>query len=144
MRPHYTSVGEIKKTNTLSATEETSAYEIALELLETSFQGMPIVNSQNQVVGKVSEIQLLKALSEGKDLEKTEAGEIMELCPPCIRETTPLEEAVSLMVQEHLLRIPVVDDHHRLIWTVTRHDVLRAWMGVWLPEERGGHVEVFA
>lgn len=129
MKPHFATVGEIKKTNILSAREETSAFEIALALLESGFHGMPIVNSKDQVVGKVSEIDLITALAEGKDLKETPAGEVMKACPVVIDEATPLEEVAYYMMQYHLFRIPVVDEKKHLVGTVTRHDLLRGWMG---------------
>lgn len=129
MKPHFATVGEIKKTNTLSAREETSAFEIALALLESGFHGMPIVNSNGQIVGKVSEIDLIKALAEGRDLKATPVGEVMKTCPVVIDEATPLEEAAYYMMQLHLFRIPVVDGEKHFVGTVTRHDVLRGWMG---------------
>lgn len=129
MKSHYATVGEIKRTNTLSVREETPAYQVVLRLLETGLHGMPVVSSKGDVVGEVSEIDLLKALMEGKDLERTPAGEIMAPCPLVIDKTTPLEEAALRMMQLHLLRIPVVDEKNRLIGMVTRHDVLRGWMG---------------
>jgi CBS domain-containing protein len=129
MKPHFTTVGDIKKTNTLSAREETPAHEIALSLLESGFHGMPIIDSKDLVVGKVSEIDLIKALMEGKDLKETAAKEIMQNCAIIIDETTPLEEVAHYMAELHLFRIPVVDKKRHLVGTVTRHDVLRGWLG---------------
>ncbi len=88
---------------------------------------MPIVNSEDQVVGKVSELDLIRALMEGKDLKETEAGELMQRCPVVVNEETPLEEVASYMMQLHLFRIPVVDEENRLVGTITRHDLLRLW-----------------
>lgn len=129
MEPHYGKIGDIKKTNTLAAREETPAYDIALTLLESGFHGMPVVNSEDRVVGKVSEIDLLKALMEGKDLKEVRACEVMKIKASVIHESTPLAEAARLMSDEHLFRLAVVDEKDRLIGTVTRHDVLRGWMG---------------
>jgi len=129
MKPHFATVGEIKKTNTLSAREGTPAFDIAMALLESGLHGMPILNSKDQVVGKVSEIDLIKALTEGKDLKETPAEEVMKTCPVVIDETTPLEEAAHYMMQLHLFRIPVVDEKNHLVGTITLHDVLRGWMG---------------
>lgn len=129
MKPHFATVKEIKKTNTLSARGETPAYHIALALLESGLHGLPIVDSEERVVGKVSEIDLIRALMEGKDLKETPAAELMQSCPVVIDEETPLQDAASYMIQLHLFRIPVVDEKHHLIGSVTRHDLLRGWMG---------------
>ena len=129
MKPHYATVKDIKKTNTLMAREDTPAYQIAQTLLESGFHGVPIVNSEDHVVGKVSEIDLLKALLEGKDLKQIKAYQVMEPSIPVIHESTRLEEAARMMHDEHLLRIPVVDEEEHLVGTLTRHDVLRGWMG---------------
>lgn len=129
MKPHYATVGDIKKTNTLSAREETPAYQIALALLESGLHGMPILDSEERVVGKVSELDLLKALMEGKDLEKTRAAELMRNCPVVIDQETPLEEVAQYMTELHLFRIPVVDAEKHLVGSITRHDLLRGWMG---------------
>ncbi|MBI3803745.1 MAG: CBS domain-containing protein [Nitrospirae bacterium] len=129
MKPHYATVGNIKKTNTLSAREETPAYQVALALLESGLHGMPILNSEDRVVGKVSEVDLLKALIEGKDLEKVLAAEVMRSCPVVIDQTTSLEEVANYMVELRLFRIPVVDGENHLVGSVTRHDVLRGWIG---------------
>lgn len=129
MRPHFATVGDIKKTNTLSAREETSAHQIAMALLESGFHGMPVLNSEDRIVGKVSEIELIKALMEGKDLKEVSAAEVMTECFLVIDEATSLEEVAHYMMQLHLFRIPVVDEKKHLVGTVTRHDVLRGWIG---------------
>jgi predicted transcriptional regulator len=129
MKPHFETVGEVKKTNTLSAREETPAYQVALALLESGLHGMPILDSKEKVVGKVTELDLLKALMEGKELEKIPASEVMRSCPVIIAEGTSLEEAAQYMVDLHLFRIPVVDAENHLVGSITRHDVLRGWLG---------------
>lgn len=128
MKAHYATVGEIRRT-TLSAREETPAYQVVLRFLETGLHGIPVVNAKGDVVGEVGEIDLLKALMEGKDLERTPVGEIMAPCPLVIDGMTPLEEAAHRMMEHHLLRIPVVDQNNRLLGTITRRDLLRGWVG---------------
>jgi CBS domain-containing protein len=44
MKPHFKTIGEIMITNTLVATENTSAYTAAVRLLETSFQGLLVLD----------------------------------------------------------------------------------------------------
>jgi CBS domain-containing protein len=54
---------------------------------------------------------------------------------------TPLEQAVEIMEANQLVRLPVLNGG-RFIGSVSRHDLLRAWLGVWLDSERGNYAEV--
>ena len=141
MQPRFKTVGEIRITNKLSCAEDVPAYVVALELLDTSFQGLPVLNRSGRVVGKLTEIDLLNALKAGRDLKTTLAGEIMAPPPPIVRPETPIEEAIEIMDVNRLVRLPVIDAG-RFIGSVTRHDLLRAWLGLWLDHEKGSHVEV--
>jgi len=136
MRPHFQTIGDIRISNTLSCTEETPANDVAMKLLTAGFQGLPVLDDSGAVVGKITEMELLKALKQGRDLKQTTVKEIMAPAPPVISTTTPLEAAVDLMDAYHLLRLPVMRDR-RFAGSVTRHDLLRAWLGVWV--DHGGH-----
>jgi CBS domain-containing protein len=54
--------------------------------------------------------------------------------PPVISTETTVEEAVEIMDANHLLRLPVIAGG-RFIGNVTRHDLLRAWMGYWVDQD---------
>jgi predicted transcriptional regulator len=141
MKPHFRTVGEVIITNTLFAMEDSPAYAVAMKLLSKSFQGLPVLDHSGKVVGKVTEIDLLKALKAGKDLQETKVKEIMAGAPPVIDTETLLEQAVEIMDRYHLIRLPVMKCD-RYIGSVTRHDLLRAWLGVWMDDERGSYAEV--
>jgi CBS domain-containing protein len=141
MRPCFKTVGEIKITNKLSCEENVPAYTVALELLETNFQGLAVLNRSGRVVGKLTEIDLLNALRSGRDLKTITAGEIMAPIPPVVGPETLIEEAIEIMDLNRLVRLPVIDKG-RFIGSVTRHDLLRAWLGMWLDYEKGSHIEV--
>jgi CBS domain-containing protein len=135
MKPHFKTLGEIMISNKLSASEEASAYAVAVELLEANYQGLPVLDYSGKVVGKVTEIDLLKALKDGRDLKAVRVKDIMALAPPVLNTETSLEKAVELMDSHHLLRLPVMKES-RFIGSVTRHDLLRAWLGYWVEPER--------
>jgi len=141
MKPHFRTVGEIIITNTLFAMEESPAYAVAMRLLSKSFQGLPVLDPSGNIVGKVTEINLLKALKSGKNLHKTMVREIMAEAPPVVDTETPLERAVEIMEANQLVRLPVMKDG-RFIGSVSRHDLLRAWLGVWMDHEKGSYAEV--
>jgi hypothetical protein len=76
MQPYFKTIGEIRITNTLSTTEDSPAYAVAVKLLFTGFQGLPVLDHFGKVVGKVTEMDLLKALKASKDLKATRVREI--------------------------------------------------------------------
>ena len=52
MKPHFKTIGEIRITNKLSATEDTLAYTVAVKLLSISFQGLPVLDASDKVVAR--------------------------------------------------------------------------------------------
>jgi len=129
MKPTFETIGQIRQGNSLYAYENSSAFDVARELLHSGFTGMPVVDRNDRVVGVVSEYDLLRALRGRTSLTEVSVKEIMTPCPIVVEETTSLEEASKIMVDSHLPRLPVVKDKV-LVGTVTRHDIIRAWVGM--------------
>ena len=57
--------------------ESTAAKDILHVLLSAHITGMPVTDSEDNVVGVITEFDLLKALQCGKDLWDTAASELM-------------------------------------------------------------------
>jgi len=136
MQPHFRTIGDITLTNSLAASEETSAHAVAMKLLQAGYQGLPVLDQQGRVVGKITEITLLRALKDGRDLKRTTVREIMAPAPPIVSMETPLEVAMEIMETHRLIRLPVMRGN-RFLGSVTRHDLLRAWLGVWVDHHSG-------
>lgn len=143
MQPRFQTVGDIRITNALWVGEETTAYAAAMKLLDSCLSGLPVLDHSKNIVGKLTEIDLLNALRAGKNLRLVPAREIMAPPPPIVSAETPLELAVEIMDAHGLIRLPVVNGG-RFIGSVTRHDLLRAWLGVWVERDfqRRGYAEV--
>jgi predicted transcriptional regulator len=52
--------------------------------------------------------------------------DVMTANPITIRPDAPLADAAHLMLDKRVNRLPVVDDHQRLVGILTRHDLLFA------------------
>ena len=63
-------VGQIVPTNQVKFREKQNGMDVANELLVTRMPGGVVVNEKNQLVGFISEFDLLGALEAGKDLRK--------------------------------------------------------------------------
>jgi predicted transcriptional regulator len=61
----------------VAARKNASARDIALQLLTGLYSGVPVTDDQGHVIGVVTEFDLVEAIQEGKELNKTTAEEIM-------------------------------------------------------------------
>lgn len=125
----FRTLGEIDGTNGLRFQPKQTALAIALELLSAHETGAPIVNEAGKYVGFVSEFDLLGAIESGQDLDKITADKLMNRDHYIADESTTIRDAIRLMNEKHLLNIPVIKAG-QVAYSVTRHDLLRARIGI--------------
>ena len=107
---------------------EDTVDRLAGAMSEGGFGSVPILAKDEKLVGIVSEFDLLKAIEEGKDLEKVVAGEIMIKDPITVTRKTLAMEIVHLLQKKHLIRTPVVDDAGKLVGVVSRRDIIQGYL----------------
>ena len=122
-------VGQIRGTNTIILHAGQNGMLVALELLSTHTPGAPVVDARNEFIGFISEFDVLRALEAGKDLSKLTAEDIMVHDRIAVTAETTIEEAVKTMEDKRLLNLPV-KQNGSVAYSVTRHDLLRAWIGI--------------
>jgi predicted transcriptional regulator len=125
----FRTLGEIDGTNGLRFQAKQTALAIALELLSSHISGAPIVNDAGKFVGFVSEFDLLSAIESGQDLSTITADKLMNKEHYVADESTSIADAIQLMKEKHLLNIPVIKQG-QVAYSVTRHDLLRARIGL--------------
>lgn len=130
----FKTVGQIVGTNELLFHAGQNGLAIAVELLSTHTSGAPVVDGKGKFIGFISEFDVLGALESGKDLSKLRAEEIMNKQPIAVHESTTIAEAVKMMKDKHLLNLPV-EKNGKVAYSVTRHDLLRAKIGLGLDIE---------
>ena len=128
-QPHFTTVGELNFTNSLRFSPDTPCMDIGIELLSSHLSGGPVVGKDGRFLGFVSESDLLKALDGSKDLRTVRAQEIMNKEPFLIKDSTPIKDAVHMMLKNNLLNLCVAEGGI-VTKTYTRHDLLRGYIGV--------------
>ncbi len=122
-RTMKTKVRDMMTTRIVAATREYNGRDLAALLLSGSFSGIPIIGPGNHLVGMVTEFDLLKAMVEGKDLHALTAEDIMSPDPISVQEHQTAQEAITVMISQKIIRLPVVRDG-KLIGLIARSDIL--------------------
>jgi CBS domain-containing protein len=99
------------------------ARDLVLQLLSGMYSGLPVVNSDREVIGVVTEFDLLFAIQAGKDLRITRAEELMSK-PICVQEDEDLDAVIAKMTANGIIRLPVVQEDGKLVGVVARCDIL--------------------
>ena len=125
----FKTVGQIHATNSLVFQLNQNAMGVAIELLSSHKTGAPVVDARNEFIGFISEIDLLRMLEAQKDLNQLTAEEVMVHDRISVTNDTSIEEAVKIMAEKRLLTLPV-ETNGKVTRSITRHDLLRAWIGL--------------
>ena len=130
----FKTVGQVQATNDLVFGRTHNAMGVAVELLTTHTPGAPVVDDAGQFIGFVSEFDILRALSAEKDLNQLTAGDVMGKDRIAVTDETSIEDALKLMDEKRLLNLPV-QRNGKVTHSITRHDILRAWIGLGIDIE---------
>ena len=102
--------------------------KLAREMTAGGFGSVPVVDTNGEVIGIVTEFDILKAIREGKKLSDITAVEIMTSNPLTVGLKATAPELISLLQDNHLIRVPVVDDNNKLAGIVARQDILEGYV----------------
>ena len=91
------------------ADPKASVRHIGKQLLAGPYSGMPVTDGARQVIGMVTEFDLLKAVGEGKDLAQTLVEEIMSTAVITTDIDTPVSEVMTLMREKKVRRLPITE-----------------------------------
>jgi len=125
----FKTIGQVRATNDLVFTRKQNAMGIAVELLTTHTPGAPVVDGEGRFAGFISEFDILRALEAGKDLNRLTAEDIMAKDRISVTDDTSIEDAVKIMEEKRLLNLPI-ERNGKVAYSITRHDLLRAWIGL--------------
>jgi predicted transcriptional regulator len=130
----FKTVGQIHATNNLIVQRNQNAMGVALDILASHTSGAPVVNERGEFIGFISEFDILRALHAKKDLNQLLAEEVMVKEHISVKNDTSIDEAVKIMEVKRLLSLPVETDG-KVTHSITRHDLLRAWIGLGMDTE---------
>ncbi|HHT9120304.1 MAG TPA: CBS domain-containing protein [Candidatus Hypogeohydataceae bacterium YC41] len=108
----------------VSARKSAPARDVAMQLLCGLYSGMPVTDESGNVEGVVTELDLLKATREKKELTRLTAGDIMTKDVVTVDVDDPVEKALDVLMDKRFIRVPVVQEG-KLVGVISRCDILR-------------------
>ena len=123
-------VRDIMTRTVMTLTPQQSVPEAITLLARHRFRHFPVVEESRDLmglVGVVSDRDLLRALTRGPGAERMTVQEIMETQVMTVRPETPLSATATVMLQQRINCVPVLDDEKRLCGIVTSADLLRVF-----------------
>jgi CBS domain-containing protein len=146
-------VGEVMTSKQIFSVHPETTIDEALEILVNNrITGLPVLDESNQLVGVVSDYDLLsldhisgdrttsdifpdistnwQAFNEVQKLIVKNHGRVVEDVmtpdPITVEYDTPLETAARILLEQRIRRLPVVDQQGKLIGMFSRGDVIKA------------------
>jgi len=139
-------IKELMSNNPVAVGPETPLRDVAIILTENGFSGLPVIGERLEVLGVVSEADILvkeqgpadrrggvlgwllaDEVPDAAKLAARTAGEAMTSPAITVRPDAHVSYAARLMTENGIKRLPVVDSHGTLAGIVTRADLVRAF-----------------
>ncbi|MFE7894725.1 CBS domain-containing protein [Streptomyces sp. NPDC057412] len=141
----HRTVSDLMTTSVVKVHRSTGFKDIAKLLAEYDVTAVPVVDDEDQVVGVVSEADLLRkeaaqldpagllpvlrpAPADRTKAEATTAEGLMSGPAVTARPQWTAVEAAQVMERHHVKRLPVVDETGRLLGLISRADLLRVFL----------------
>ena len=100
---------------------------IASALVDRGYGSLPAVDDDMNLIGIVSEDDLLKVLLEKQDEKELLAKDLMTKNPITVHEDMSILDVIKILEENKLIRIPVTKGT-RLVGIITRRDVLYCYL----------------
>ena len=120
-------VGQLMEKCVQSANRDSKAELLASYMME-GFGSVPIIDNLKNLVGIVSEFDLLKSLRKGNKLGEVLASDIMTPNPISAFQGMDVPALIDILQNNHLIRVPVIDGNGKLIGIIARRDILRGYL----------------
>jgi CBS domain-containing protein len=119
--------GQAMETGVNFCHSSTSWRNISSVLVDKGYGSLPVVDDDMNLIGIVSEYDLLGVLLEKRDEKTIKAEDIMTKNPITVEEDTSIFDVIKTLEGHKLIRVPVVKGS-RLVGILTRRDVLYCYL----------------
>ena len=126
------SIKSIMIDNPVSAHKDNTLEKLKKIMDDCLFSHIPIVNNENQLIGIVSKIDMLKAFWETASPTKENTQKFFDIkvskimCKDVIRlkESSDIKQAIDVLMDKSFHSLPIVDYNNKLVGIITTNDLL--------------------
>lgn len=105
------------------ASVDTSVTEIARMMAKDDIGAVPI-GDDDRLVGMLTDRDIaVRVVAKARDPERTKAAEVMTKGIVWCQASATVEDAIHLMDQKKIRRLPVIDDNKRLVGMLSLGDI---------------------
>lgn len=137
-----TPIRELMTNLVVTVSEDLTVEELTRLFVERGISGVPVIDADRRVQGVVSKTDLLQAIANNQGFEKGNESvaqmtvrEVMTPVSMALPDHATVGRAAALMSYEGIHRLPVIDEHERVIGLLSAIDILR-----WIAREDGYRV----
>jgi CBS domain-containing protein len=116
--------------------ESQTVLDAAKRMEQLDIGAMPICGEDDRLKGMITDRDIVvKVLGRGKNPATTMAGELGQDRIVAVHADAPIEEALSLMQEHKVKRLPVLDENKRLCGMISEADI-----ATHIPREKTGEM----
>ena len=105
--------------------QDTPIVDAIVKMIDSGQQAAPVLAGNGDLVGIVTEYDIMRRGSESRFLRDTNVRKIMSREPVCVKKHDSIGKARALMRKNNIGRVLVVDEMDGLVGIVTGGDILR-------------------
>jgi CBS domain-containing protein len=104
--------------------EDQSVLDAARRMEQLDIGALPICGKDDRLKGMLTDRDIVvRVIAQGKDPATMTAGELALGTPVMVRADAPVDQALSLMREHAIKRLPVLDENRRLCGMITEADI---------------------
>lgn len=122
-----TEVADVMTARVVTLSPHHSFSEAANLMNNRYFRHCVVVDAHGQLVGVISDRDILRALARNPNAQSKSLDQIMTRNPVTVRRNTPIVEAVRKIVSKRINCLPVVEENGSVCGLVTSTDLLKSY-----------------
>ncbi len=122
-----TTAKDIMSSKLIVAKEDMNVEDALKLLVNNKVTGLPVVNSKGEMVGIISEYDIIARVGKQKKLDpESFKGELPYTKQvEAVKEDTSLQDILERFISAKCRRLPVLDGEGRLVGIISRRDVMK-------------------